>query len=62
MCKLRYIRKVLSRNLILVSTKALAGAKNLGGFLYNAASKAGKSVVEGGVKIKKIVGENVSIL
>ncbi|XP_054000430.1 synapse-associated protein 1 isoform X2 [Hylaeus anthracinus] len=41
-----------------VSTKALEGAKSLGGFLYSAVNKAGKSVVEAGVKIKKTVEEN----
>ncbi|XP_015599553.1 synapse-associated protein of 47 kDa isoform X2 [Cephus cinctus] len=43
-----------------VSTKALAGAKSLGGFLYSAVNKAGKSVVEASAKIKKTVEENVS--
>jgi len=43
-----------------VSTKALAGAKSLGGFLYSAVNKAGKTVVEASVKIKKTVEENVS--
>lgn len=46
--------------LVAVSTKALAGAKTLGGFLYSAVNKAGKTVVEAGVKIKKTVEENVS--
>ncbi|PBC28093.1 synapse-associated protein 1 isoform X3 [Apis laboriosa] len=41
-----------------VSTKALAGAKTLGGFLYSAVNKAGKTVVEAGAKIKKTVEEN----
>ncbi|XP_035720258.1 synapse-associated protein of 47 kDa-like isoform X5 [Vespa mandarinia] len=41
-----------------VSTKALAGAKSLGGFLYSAVNKAGKTVVEASVKIKKTVEEN----
>ncbi|XP_012135182.1 synapse-associated protein 47kD isoform X2 [Megachile rotundata] len=41
-----------------VPTKALAGAKSLGGFLYSAVNKAGKTVVEAGVKIKKTVEEN----
>ncbi|XP_014224102.1 synapse-associated protein of 47 kDa isoform X1 [Trichogramma pretiosum] len=41
-----------------VSTKALAGAKSLGGFLYSAVNKAGKSVAEAGAKIKKTVEEN----
>ncbi|KAH0955438.1 hypothetical protein HN011_007095, partial [Eciton burchellii] len=40
------------------STKALAGAKSLGGFLYSAVNKAGKTVVEASVKIKKTVEEN----
>ncbi|CAK9819142.1 Synapse-associated protein of 47 kDa [Anthophora plagiata] len=41
-----------------VSTKALASAKTLGGFLYSAVNKAGKTVVEAGAKIKKTVEEN----
>ncbi|XP_068992567.1 synapse-associated protein of 47 kDa isoform X4 [Neodiprion pinetum] len=41
-----------------VSTKAIAGAKSLGGFLYSAVNKAGKSVVEASAKIKKTVEEN----
>ncbi|XP_076620315.1 synapse-associated protein 47kD isoform X2 [Colletes latitarsis] len=41
-----------------VSTKALEGAKSLGGFLYSAVNKASKTVVEAGVKIKKTVEEN----
>ncbi|XP_018316207.1 synapse-associated protein of 47 kDa isoform X2 [Mycetomoellerius zeteki] len=41
-----------------VSTKALAGAKSLGGFLYSAVNKAGKTVVEASAKIKKTVEEN----
>ncbi|XP_032454515.1 synapse-associated protein of 47 kDa isoform X8 [Nasonia vitripennis] len=41
-----------------VSTKALAGAKSLGGFLYSAVNKAGKSVAEASAKIKKTVEEN----
>ncbi|XP_063995043.1 synapse-associated protein of 47 kDa isoform X1 [Diachasmimorpha longicaudata] len=41
-----------------VSTKALAGAKSFGGFLYSAVNKAGKTVVEASVKIKKSVEEN----
>lgn len=45
-----------------VSTKALAGAKSLGGFLYSAVNKAGKTVVEASVKIKKTVEENVSLI
>ncbi|XP_012251191.2 synapse-associated protein of 47 kDa isoform X3 [Athalia rosae] len=43
-----------------VSTKAIAGAKSLGGFLYSAVNKAGKSVAEASAKIKKTVEENVS--
>ncbi|XP_046621153.1 synapse-associated protein 1 [Neodiprion virginianus] len=46
--------------IFLVSTKAIAGAKSLGGFLYSAVNKAGKSVVEASAKIKKTVEENVS--
>ncbi|XP_043252791.1 synapse-associated protein of 47 kDa isoform X2 [Colletes gigas] len=41
-----------------VSTKALEGAKSLGGFLYSAVNKASKTVVEAGAKIKKTVEEN----
>ncbi|XP_044006938.1 synapse-associated protein of 47 kDa isoform X2 [Aphidius gifuensis] len=41
-----------------VSTKALASAKSLGGFLYSAVNKAGKSVAEASAKIKKTVEEN----
>lgn len=50
----------LFRFLPTVSTKALAGAKSLGGFLYSAVNKAGKTVVEASAKIKKTVEENVS--
>lgn len=46
---------------IIVSTKALQGAKSIGSFLYSAVNKAGKTVSEAGAKIKKTVGENVSI-
>ncbi|KAJ8679009.1 hypothetical protein QAD02_014796, partial [Eretmocerus hayati] len=42
----------------MVSTKAIAGAKSFGGFLYSAVNKAGKSVAEATVKIKKTVEEN----
>lgn len=45
-----------------VSTKALQGAKSIGSFLYSAVNKAGKTVSEAGAKIKKTVGENVSII
>lgn len=43
-----------------VSNKALAGAKSLGGFLYSAVNKAGKTMAEASAKIKKTVEENVS--
>lgn len=45
-----------------VSNKALQGAKSIGSFLYSAVNKAGKTVSEAGAKIKKTVGENVSIV
>lgn len=45
---------------ILVSNKALAGAKSIGSFLYSAVNKAGKTVSEASAKIKKTVEENVS--
>lgn len=45
----------------LATTKALQGAKTIGSFLYSAVNKAGKTVSEAGAKIKKTVGENVSI-
>lgn len=45
----------------IVSNKALQGAKSIGSFLYSAVNKAGKTVSEAGAKIKKTVGENVSI-
>ncbi|KAK1131542.1 hypothetical protein K0M31_017819 [Melipona bicolor] len=48
----------LSLSVFPVSTKALASAKTLGGFLYSAVNKAGKTVVEAGAKIKKTVEEN----
>ncbi|BES93360.1 synapse-associated protein [Nesidiocoris tenuis] len=41
-----------------VSTKAIAGAKSFGNFLYSAVNKAGKSVTEASAKIKKTVEEN----
>ncbi|KAH0540469.1 hypothetical protein KQX54_017635 [Cotesia glomerata] len=47
-----------TQQLFEVSTKALAGAKSLGGFLYSAVNKAGKTVVEASAKIKKTVEEN----
>ncbi|KAL1139135.1 hypothetical protein AAG570_009195 [Ranatra chinensis] len=43
---------------ISVSTKAIAGAKSIGNFLYTAVNKAGKTVSEAGAKIKKTVEEN----
>lgn len=47
---------------ILVQSKALAGAKSFGSFLYSAVNKAGKTVSEASAKIKKTVEENVSVL
>ncbi|XP_077285947.1 synapse-associated protein 47kD isoform X2 [Arctopsyche grandis] len=41
-----------------VTTKAVAGAKSLGSFLYSAVNKAGAKVSEAGAKIKKTVEEN----
>jgi len=41
-----------------VSTKAFAGAKSFGSFLYSAVNKAGKTVSEASAKIKKTVEEN----
>ncbi|RZF34920.1 hypothetical protein LSTR_LSTR011414 [Laodelphax striatellus] len=41
-----------------VTTKALAGAKSIGGFLFSAVNKAGAKVTEAGAKIKKTVEEN----
>ncbi|XP_014252138.1 synapse-associated protein of 47 kDa isoform X2 [Cimex lectularius] len=41
-----------------VSTKAIAGAKSFGNFLYSAVNKAGKTVSEASAKIKKSVEEN----
>lgn len=43
-----------------VTTKAVAGAKSLGNFLYSAVNKAGAKVSEASAKIKKTVEENVS--
>lgn len=45
-----------------VTTKAVAGAKSLGNFLYSAVNKAGAKVSEASAKIKKTVEENVSSL
>ncbi|KAH9642599.1 hypothetical protein HF086_011192 [Spodoptera exigua] len=42
------------------TTKAVAGAKSLGNFLYSAVNKAGAKVSEASAKIKKTVEENVS--
>lgn len=44
-----------------VTTKAVAGAKSLGSFLYSAVNKAGAKVSEASAKIKKTVEENVCI-
>lgn len=44
-----------------VQTKALAGAKSFGSFLYSAVNKAGKTVSEASAKIKETVEKNVSI-
>ncbi|XP_050679507.1 synapse-associated protein of 47 kDa isoform X3 [Leptidea sinapis] len=41
-----------------VTTKAVAGAKSLGNFLYSAVNKAGAKVSEASAKIKKTVEEN----
>ncbi|KAG5897404.1 hypothetical protein JTB14_013494 [Gonioctena quinquepunctata] len=41
-----------------VQTKALAGAKSFGSFLYSAVNKAGKTVSEAGAKIKETVEKN----
>lgn len=45
-----------------MTTKAVAGAKSLGNFLYSAVNKAGAKVSEASAKIKKTVEENVSTL
>lgn len=44
-----------------VQSKALAGAKSFGSFLYSAVNKAGKTVSEASAKIKETVEKNVSI-
>lgn len=41
-----------------VQSKALAGAKSFGSFLYSAASKAGAKVSEAGAKVKEAVEKN----
>lgn len=41
-----------------VQSKAIAGAKSFGNFLYSAVNKAGKTVSEASAKIKKTVEEN----
>ncbi|XP_075227921.1 synapse-associated protein 47kD isoform X2 [Lycorma delicatula] len=41
-----------------VTTKALQGAKSIGGFFFSAVNKAGKTVTEASAKIKKTVEEN----
>lgn len=43
----------------LVQSKALAGAKSFGSFLYSAVNKAGKTVSEASAKIKETVEKNV---
>lgn len=43
-----------------MQSKALAGAKSFGSFLYSAASKAGAKVSEAGAKVKEAVEKNVS--
>lgn len=43
-----------------VQSKAIAGAKSFGSFLYSAVNKAGKTVSEASAKIKKTVEENVT--
>lgn len=43
-----------------MSTKAVAGAKTIGNFLFSAVNKAGETVSKAGAKIKKTVEENVS--
>lgn len=45
-----------------VQSKALAGAKSFGSFLYSAVNKAGKTVSEASAKIKETVEKNVSIV
>jgi hypothetical protein len=45
--------------LITVQSKALAGAKSFGNFLYSAVNKAGKTVSEASAKIKETVEKNV---
>ncbi|CAH2095561.1 unnamed protein product [Euphydryas editha] len=42
-----------------LTTKAVAGAKSLGNFLYSAVNKAGAKVSEASAKIKKTVEENI---
>lgn len=42
-----------------VTTKAVAGAKSLGNFLYSAVNKAGAKVSEASAKIKETVEKNV---
>lgn len=43
-----------------MTTKAVAGAKSLGNFLYSAVNKAGAKVSEASAKIKETVEKNVS--
>ncbi|RVE52556.1 hypothetical protein evm_002675 [Chilo suppressalis] len=44
-----------------LTTKAVAGAKSLGNFLYSAVNKAGAKVSEASAKIKKTVEENAMV-
>ena len=46
----------------LVQSKAIAGAKSFGNFLYSAVNKAGKTVSEASAKIKRTVEDNVCLL
>lgn len=59
-------RKLISMRVscafILVQSKALAGAKSFGSFLYSAVNKAGETVTKASAKIKKTVEDNVRII
>lgn len=55
-----FVRLLQREIIIAVQSKALAGAKSFGSFLYSAVNKAGKTVSEASAKIKKTVEENVS--
>ncbi|GBP71751.1 hypothetical protein EVAR_58847_1 [Eumeta japonica] len=54
----RLLPRCRRRHLTVLTTKAVAGAKSLGNFLYSAVNKAGAKVSEAGAKIKKTVEEN----